>query len=164
MPWTGAGGFVELGPPDFPAVTGQVITAEYFNNVIRDLVEGLNTALAQNGEAAGTGTQVFANLTVTGTLSVIAIPRRTSGWANGQALAVSAGQTLNTSDMAAGYAFTLVNISDVAITLTQGSGVTLRLAGTLDSGDLELAARGICTIWCNSGSDAYAAGAGLSLA
>lgn len=86
------------------------------------------------------------------------IPRRTSGFARGQCLATAAGVTLNTSDMAAGYAFTLYNDSASAITLTQGSGVTLRLGGTTTTGNRTVAPRGIATIWCNSGTEAIVSG------
>lgn len=90
------------------------------------------------------------------------VVRRTSGWARGECTAVSTNQTINTSDMAAGYSFSLYNDSASAITITQGSGVTLRLAGTTTSGNLTLAARGMATFWCNSGTEAIAIGAGLS--
>lgn len=90
------------------------------------------------------------------------IPRRTSGFVRGQMLAVSAGVTLNTSDMAAGYAFSVYNDSAAAITLTQGAGVTLRLAGTTSTGNRTIPARGVATIWCNSGTEAVVSGAGVT--
>jgi hypothetical protein len=86
------------------------------------------------------------------------VPRRTSGFGRGECLAVSAGVTLNTSDMAAGRCFSVYNESGSDITITQGAGVTLRLGGTASSGSRVLAARGICTIWCNSGTEAIATG------
>lgn len=86
------------------------------------------------------------------------IPRRTSGFARGECLAISAGVTLNTSDMAAGYSFTVYNDSASAITITQGSGVTLRLVDTATTGNRTLAARGMAFIWCNSGTEAVISG------
>ena len=86
------------------------------------------------------------------------IPRRTSGFALGECLAISAGVTLNTSDMAAGYSFTVYNDSASAITITQGSGVTLRLVDTATTGNRTLAARGMAFIWCNSGTEAVISG------
>lgn len=88
------------------------------------------------------------------------VKRRTSGWARGQCLVTSAGQTLNTSDMAAGYTFSLYNNSAAPITLTQGSGVTLRWGAS--SGNRTVAARALVTIWCNSGTEAILIGAGVS--
>lgn len=102
------------------------------------------------------------NATTTDTTGYVDVPRRTSAWARGQCLAVSAGQTLNTSDMAAGYTFSIYNDSASAITITQGAGVTLRLAGSTTTGSRTLAARGIATIWCNSGSEAICSGPGVS--
>lgn len=130
--------------------------------------------------SAGTPSIAFVSDTNTGLYSIAAdqlgfseggtgyrigyrdIPRRTSGFARGEALAISAGVTLNTSDMAAGYAFTVYNDSASAITITQGSGVTLRLAGGATTGNRTLAARGIATIWCNSGTEAVISGAGVT--
>lgn len=86
------------------------------------------------------------------------IPRRTSGFARGECLAVSSGITLNTSDMAAGYSFTVYNDSGSDITITQGSGVTLRLVGTGTTGNRTLPARGLAFIWCNSGTEAVISG------
>jgi hypothetical protein len=89
---------------------------------------------------------------------VIDIPRRTSGFIRGQCLAVSAGVTLNTGDMAAGYTYSLYNDSGSDVTVTQGAGVTLRLAGTTSTGNRTLAARGFGVIWCNSGTEAIISG------
>ena len=49
-----------------------------------------------------------------------------------------------------------------AITLTQGSGLTLRLAGGATTGNRTLAARGFATIWFNSTSEAIVSGTGVS--
>lgn len=90
------------------------------------------------------------------------IPRRTVGFQRGEMLAISAGVTLNTSDMAAGYAFSIYNDSAAAITITQGAGVTLRLAGTTATGNRTIPARGVATVWCNSGTEAVISGAAVS--
>lgn len=90
------------------------------------------------------------------------IPRRTSGLANGECLSTSAGLTLNTSDMAAGYAFTIVNASAAPITITKGSGVTLYNCHTGTDGNATLAARSAATIWCDSSSVGYISGTKLS--
>lgn len=86
------------------------------------------------------------------------VPRRTSGFARGECLAISAGVTLNTSEMSAGYTLSLYNDSGSNVTITQGAGVTLRTAGTSTTGNITLLARGIITIWCNSGTEAIASG------
>jgi hypothetical protein len=86
------------------------------------------------------------------------VPRRISGFAGGECLAVSSGVTLNTSDMATSRCFSIYNDSASAITLTQGAGVTLRLGGTATTGNRTIAPRGMCTVWCNSATEAIATG------
>lgn len=90
------------------------------------------------------------------------IPRLTSTFVAGKCTALSAGATINTSDMYTGKVFSIYNDSGSGITITQGSGVTLRLAGTASSGNRTLAARGFATFWCNSATEVIGTGAGLS--
>lgn len=89
------------------------------------------------------------------------IPRTTGGIARGQAFATSAGFTLNTGT-AAGGAYSVYNDSAAAITVTQGAGLTLRLAGTTTTGNRTIAARGFATIWFNSTTEAAMSGAGVT--
>jgi hypothetical protein len=89
------------------------------------------------------------------------VPRRTSGFAAGECTALTAGATINTSDMAPGLVFSVYNDSAATITLTQGSGVTLRLSGTVSSGNRTLAPRGMATVWCNSATECAMMGAGV---
>jgi hypothetical protein len=90
------------------------------------------------------------------------VPRRTSGFVTGECLAISAGVTLNTSDMATSRCFSIYNDSASPITITQGSGVTLRLSGTATTGNRTMAQRTSATIWCNSGTEAVMSGAGVT--
>lgn len=90
------------------------------------------------------------------------MPRNTTWGQNGQVSAVTAGFTLNTSPTGAGFAASIYNDSAAAITLTQGAGVTLRLAGTALTGSRTLAARGFCTLWVNAVNEYILSGAGLS--
>lgn len=91
-----------------------------------------------------------------------AIPKVTDTVANHKCLSTSSGVTINTSALAAGNTFSLYNDSGSSITITQGSGVTLRLAGSATTGNLTLAQRGLATFWCNSSTEVIAIGAGLS--
>lgn len=90
------------------------------------------------------------------------IPLRTTGLATGECLATSAGFTLNTSDLTAGRAYSIFNNSGSSITITQGSGVTLRLAGTATTGNRVIAAYGFATIWAASSDTAVMGGAGVT--
>lgn len=89
------------------------------------------------------------------------IPRVAGGLERGKCFATSSGVTIN-SGPAAGSAHTLYNDSGSAITITQGGGLTLRLAGTGTTGNRTLAARGFATIWFNSTTEAIVSGAGIS--
>ena len=51
MPWSGSGTFLELTAPEFPAVPGEIIYAEYFNAVIRDILEGFSNAITRDGQS-----------------------------------------------------------------------------------------------------------------
>ena len=84
------------------------------------------------------------------------IPFVTGSAQRGCALRISAGVTVNTA--AEGNAFSYYNDSAAAVTLTQGAGLTLRLAGTASTGNRTLAARGFCTVVFNSASEAIVSG------
>ena len=94
------------------------------------------------------------------------IPRTTDTTLNadksGRCIALTAGVTIPASVYAAGDALSLYNDSAAAITLTQGGGLTLRQAGTANTGNRTLAARGMVTVWFNSATEAIISGAGLS--
>lgn len=80
----------------------------------------------------------------------------------GKCVAVSAGITVPNATFAAGDAVSIYNDSASAVTITQGASLTLRQAGTTNTGNRTLAARGMCTIWFNSSSEAVISGAGVS--
>jgi hypothetical protein len=79
----------------------------------------------------------------------------------GKCIAVSAGITIPNSTFAAGDAISIYNDSASAITITAGV-TTLRQAGTANTGNRTLAARGMATIWFNSSTEAIISGAGVS--
>lgn len=174
MPWNGTGTFLELTPPEFPAVEGEYIIAEYFNSVIRDLIAGLNNTLlrdAQGPGGVGTGTHTFEeivveNLTVTGVTTIeglaAGIPRTIAGWTNGFCRVFSADVTFDLADIVTGNCYSFVNISDDPVTIQLTGGAVLRLAGTLLSGDITVEGRGMGTIWCESDTEAYTTGAGVT--
>lgn len=81
---------------------------------------------------------------------------------SGQCMAATGGVTIPSATFAAGDAVSVYNDSGSAITLTQGSGLTLRLAGTTTTGSRNLDARGIATLWFNSPSEAIVSGSGVS--
>lgn len=116
----------------------------------------------------------LANPALTGTATVNGveigfrnIPRRTtSGTAvvgdRAGCVAVTSGFTIPASVFSAGDAVSLYNDSASPVTVTQGAGLTLRLAGSSTTGNRTLAARGLCTIWFNSATEAIISGPGLT--
>lgn len=77
-------------------------------------------------------------------------------------LPVTAGITIPASVFAAGDTFSIYNNSAASITLTQGSGLTLRLGGTATTGNRTLAQRGIATVVFISATEAVIGGMGLT--
>jgi len=80
----------------------------------------------------------------------------------GKCVAITAGLTIPASTFAAGDAVSIYNNGSTSLTITQGSGLTLRQAGTANTGNRALAQRGMCTVWFNSATEAVISGAGLS--
>lgn len=71
--------------------------------------------------------------------------------------------TVNTGIFSAGQVITIVNdTASGVITIAEGAGFTLRLAGAGTTGNKTLAARGIATIVFMSGTTAYVSGSGVS--
>jgi len=80
----------------------------------------------------------------------------------GKCVAITAGLTIPASTFAAGDAVSIYNNGSTSLTITQGSGLTLRQAGTANTGNRALAQRGMCTVWFNSATEAVISGAGLA--
>lgn len=89
------------------------------------------------------------------------IPRTTGGLTRGMCWAISTGFTLVTG-APAGSTYSIYNDSAASITVTQGSGMTLRLAGTTTTGSRTVAPRSFATIWFNSTTEAVIMGNGVT--
>ena len=72
------------------------------------------------------------------------------------------GVTIPQNVFSVGDAISIYNNSGSSQTITQGTGVTLRLAGTSLSGNRTIALYGLCTILCVASNDFVINGAGLS--
>lgn len=72
----------------------------------------------------------------------------------GKHLFVSATTTIPSGIFVAGDEFQIVNSSGSAVTITQGAGTTLRLAGTATTGSRTLPAYGMATVLC-TGSEVF---------
>jgi hypothetical protein len=99
----------------------------------------LKGRIAQSSETSGTLTSASANETIqaTGDITIA-----NSVFAAGDVIVIYAGASSRT--------------------LTEGSGVTMRLAGTATTGSRTLAARGIATLFFVSASEVVVGGSGVS--
>lgn len=80
----------------------------------------------------------------------------------GALVSVTGGVTIPASVFAANDTFTIYNNSASNITLTQGSGLTLRQVGTANTGNRTLAQRGLATVVFISATEAVVSGGGLT--
>ena len=77
----------------------------------------------------------------------------------GQCISITTGGvTVNNSVFAAGDVVSIYNDSGSSQTITQGTGVTLRKAGSSTTGNLTLQERGMITIWFKLASEAIVSG------
>ena len=80
----------------------------------------------------------------------------------GKCLDVAVGQTVPAAVLSGGDIVSVFNNSAAPILLTQGAGLTLRLAGTATTGNRTIAAYGMATLWFASPTVAVCSGPGVS--
>lgn len=89
------------------------------------------------------------------------IPATPSTLTTGEMAVVSSGFTLSTG-LPVGHIYPVYNESGSTITITQGPGLTLRLAGTTLTGNRSLSPRGVASIWVRSATEYIISGAGAA--
>ena len=93
---------------------------------------------------------------------------RTSGYTavssdNGKLITMTSGNlTINSNVFSAGDAVSVANLSNSALSIVQGSGVTLYLTGTTVTGNRSLAAKGLCSLVCVSTNTFFVSGGGVT--
>jgi hypothetical protein len=143
------------------ALTGAV-TGTSFSGAGSGLTS-LNASNISSGElnAARLPSTITGDKTFSGTVTAGHVARSTGATAApGQVHARTSATTIATQ--AAGDWTAVYNNSSSSITLTQGSGLTLRLGGTATTGSRTLAPRGLAVIWYNSATEAVVNGSGVS--
>lgn len=80
----------------------------------------------------------------------------------GRFVNTTAGVTVPSGTFSIGDNVTIYNNSGSTITITQGGGVTLRQAGTSNTGNRSLALRGVCTVLCVASNEFVINGGGLT--
>ena len=157
------------------AITGGTITGVTFTGNITGNASG-NAGTVTNGVYL-TATQTLTNKTITGlasastvndslgteyTIGYRSVPQslNTTAAASdiGKHLFVSATTTVPSGAFVAGNEFLVVNSSAVAVTLTQGTGTTLRLGGTATTGNRTIAAYGVANVLCTGAETFYVTG------
>ena len=82
---------------------------------------------------------------------------------NGKHISITTGGiTVNSGIFSASQNVVMFNNSGSSQTITQGSGVTIYLAGTATTGNRTLAQRGLCTLLCIASNTFVISGAGLT--
>lgn len=164
---TALGAYAASNPAGYTSNTGTVTSVSGTGSANGLSLSGTVTT-SGNITLSGSVTSVATTATIDGvTIGFRSIPRSTtSGTAAvsdvGKCIAVTAGITIPNATFAAGDAVSIYNDSASAVTITQGASLTLRQAGTTNTGNRTLAARGMATIWFNSASEAIISGAGVS--
>lgn len=160
------GAYPSSNPSGYTSNTGTVTSVSGTGSVNGLTLTGTVTS-SGNITLGGAISSVAGGATIDGvTIGYRSIPRSTtSGTAAvgdvGKCIAVSAGITIPNSTFAAGDVISIYNDSASSITITAGV-TTLRQAGTTNTGNRTLAARGMATVWFNSSTEAVISGAGLS--
>jgi len=153
----------EAGLTDFQSITGTGA------NVLADGPTITNGALNGTVGATTPSTGVFTTLSDSaGNVRDIVNNAKVAAYIlaltdNGEMINITTGGvTVNSGIFSAGNNVTIYNNSAAAQTVTQGAGVTLRLAGSATTGNRTLAQRGICTIVCVASNEFVVSGAGLT--
>lgn len=73
MPFNGSGSFQPLPAPDFPAVAGTTIVADYYNNVLQDVFDGLTNCLTRDGQSAPLANLPMGGFKFTGAAAASAV-------------------------------------------------------------------------------------------
>lgn len=89
------------------------------------------------------------------------VPRNTTALTLGEMFVTTTGFTLNTG-LTAGNVYNIFNASATPFTLTQGSGLNLRLSGTTLTGNRTIGAWGTASIWIDTTTQYVIAGAGIT--
>ena len=88
-------------------------------------------------------------------------PRTTDGLERGKVY-VTTSRVLVEAGPAAGSSYSVYNQGTDPLAIAEGNGLTLRRAGSEETGDRILAGHGLAEIWFNSPDEAVVFGAGLS--
>ena len=154
---TGATG--PAGPTVYPSAGIPVSTGSSWGSSYGTTGSG---SVVLSSSPALTGTPTTGGFTI-GYLNIPQSTNTTAAAADvGKHIFNSTGVTVNSGVFNAGDTFVFVNSGSSSVSITQGSGVTLRLAATATTGSRTVAAYGEATILCTGSNVFYVSGAGVS--
>jgi hypothetical protein len=79
-----------------------------------------------------------------------------------QGLTSTAAYTIPSGVFTAGDSFSIINFNAGAVSIAQGAGLTMRLAGSATTGSRTLAGYGVATVWFANGAECWISGAGVT--
>lgn len=153
------------------AVTGDWATYFTMNNssgrgwIFRDVSSPSNCASITNAGVAtfsGTATANGYELGWRRVVQITGAGRTLVVGDAGKSIHSSSTITVNSGIFTAGDVITITNSTSAAITISQGTSVTLYLAGTATTGSRTLAGYGIANIVCVASNTFYVSGAGVT--
>ena len=164
---TALGAYAAANPSGFTSNTGTVTSVATSGSINGLTLTGTVTTsgtITLGGSITSVAAAATINSQPIGTLNIV--KSVTTGTAvvgdAGKCIAVSAGITIPNATFNVGDAISIYNDSASAVTITQGASFTLRQAGTANTGNRTLAARGMATIWFNLSSEGIISGAGVT--
>lgn len=139
---------------------------------VQSIAGGLGTMSTQNANnvniTGGTMSGMTSIADSVGNVRTLPIENKTTGYTllatdNGQVISITTGGvTVPSGVFSAGQVVTIFNNSGSSQTITQGSGVTMYLAGVGTTGNRTLGLYGVCTVLCVASNTFVAAGSGVS--
>jgi hypothetical protein len=166
---------------NFPSSSGTIITTGSTGIVINDLLSNSNVTIGTTTISLGSTSTALTGLGNTSTVRDGASNTYSIGFKeipqsstpsgalglneSGKHVYVSAGVTVppsSNSNFTIGTVITIINSSASSITITQGTGVTMRQSGTTNTGNRTLSSYGLCSIIKVATDTWYISGSGVS--
>lgn len=145
-----------------------VQNSHLIGNVVGELTGTIASTTTATTQAEKTSDTTVATTAFVDRLRSLVTPTTTSSGGTlvvgdrGSLVSVTAGVTVPASVFAAQDVVTIYNNSASSITITQDTGLTLRLVGTSSTGNRTLLLRGLATVVFISATEAVISGGGLS--
>lgn len=122
MPFDGAGNYVPAAAPNFPAISGNVVAATYYNNVINDIATALTLCITRDGQGKPSAAIDWNAKNLTNVAAFGAASATITGALTAGSLVVSGASTL------AAVAATSLTLTNVLSAQYGGTGFAGHLA------------------------------------